>query len=180
MTREEAIKIVRNIYQTDTEKEALATLIPELAESEDERMIEELQGFLESYGADYFGTDEWQQFDDWLEKQKERKPDIELIQRSWYMEGYHDREFGKEPKWILKTGEGGPKHELNPRYGQSLAKQQPTEEQMHNLNEAIKGFRMDGCERIADSLHSLYIFLKSLKNRGNFPKSNIDSPKTLT
>jgi len=38
MTREEAIKIVRNIYQTDTEKEALATLIPELHESEDERI----------------------------------------------------------------------------------------------------------------------------------------------
>ena len=36
MKREEAIKIVRNIYQTDAEKEALATLIPELAESEDE------------------------------------------------------------------------------------------------------------------------------------------------
>ena len=39
--------------------------------------------------------------------------------------------------------------------------QQPTEQQMHDLNEAIKGFRMDGCERMADSLHSLYIFLKS-------------------
>lgn len=41
MTREEAIKIVRkmlrNIYQTDAEKKALAVLIPELAESEDER-----------------------------------------------------------------------------------------------------------------------------------------------
>jgi hypothetical protein len=30
MTREEAIKVVRNIYQTDAEKEALETLIPEL------------------------------------------------------------------------------------------------------------------------------------------------------
>ena len=38
MTREEAIKVVRNIYQTDTEKEALETLIPELAESEDEKI----------------------------------------------------------------------------------------------------------------------------------------------
>lgn len=38
MTREEAIKVVRNIYQTDAEKEALETLIPELRESEDERI----------------------------------------------------------------------------------------------------------------------------------------------
>lgn len=56
--------------------------------------------------------------------QKEQKLNIELIQRSWYMEGYHDREFGKEPKWIVKTEEGGPKHELNPRYGQPLADEQ--------------------------------------------------------
>lgn len=39
MTKEEAIKIVRNIYQTDVEKKALETLIPELAESEDERVV---------------------------------------------------------------------------------------------------------------------------------------------
>ena len=38
---------------------------------------------------------------------------------------------------------------------------QVTEEQLHNLNEAIKGLRMDGCERIADSLHSLYDILKT-------------------
>ena len=56
--------------------------------------------------------------------QKEHKPDIELIQRSWYMEGYHDGEFGKEPRWIIKTGEGGPKYELNPRYGQPLVDEQ--------------------------------------------------------
>lgn len=38
MTREEAINTVRNIYQTDKEKEALEILIPEFAESEDERI----------------------------------------------------------------------------------------------------------------------------------------------
>lgn len=55
-------------------REVLETLIPELAESEDEKMINELQGFLDSFGADYFGTGEWQKFHDWLEKQKEQKP----------------------------------------------------------------------------------------------------------
>ena len=46
MTREEAIKIVRNIYQTDTEKEALGILIPELRESDDERIRKEIRNFL--------------------------------------------------------------------------------------------------------------------------------------
>lgn len=52
----------------------LEALAPELTMSEDEMMIYELQGFLSSYGSDYFGTGEWQKFDDWLEKQKEQKP----------------------------------------------------------------------------------------------------------
>ncbi len=60
------------------------------------------------------------------EKQKEQKPNIELIQRSWYMEGYHDGKFSMEPKWIIKTGEGGPRYYENPNYGKPL-KQKPTE-----------------------------------------------------
>lgn len=44
---------------------------PELKESGDKWFIKELQGFLDSYGADYFGTGEWQKFHVWLENQKE-------------------------------------------------------------------------------------------------------------
>lgn len=76
MTREEAINIVRNIYQTDAEKEALGTLIPELreSESEDERIRRTL--------VEYFGPEVQldlvrgvpiQKIRDWLEKQKEQK-----------------------------------------------------------------------------------------------------------
>ena len=61
-----------------------------------------------------------------LVKRKEQKPNIELIQKSWYMEGYHDCEFGYEPKWIIKTGEGGPRYEENPKYGQ-IIEQKPVE-----------------------------------------------------
>ena len=43
----------------------------QLAESEDERMINELKGFLDCFGADYFGTGQWQRFHTWLEKQRE-------------------------------------------------------------------------------------------------------------
>ena len=60
------------------------------------------------------------------EKQKEQKSNIELIQKSWYMEGYHDKEFNCEPKWIIKTGEGGPRYEENPKYGQ-IIEQKPVE-----------------------------------------------------
>ena len=52
----------------------LEALAPELTMSEDEMMIYELQGFLSSFGSDYFGSGEWQKFDNWLEKQKEQKP----------------------------------------------------------------------------------------------------------
>lgn len=57
---------------------------------------------------------------------KEQKPNIELIQKSWYMEGYHDCEFGYEPRWIIKTGEGGPRYEENPKYRQ-IMEQKPAE-----------------------------------------------------
>jgi len=43
-----------------------------------------------------------------------------LIQKSWYLEGYHDAKFKIEPRWTIKTGEGGPKYESNPLYGKPL------------------------------------------------------------
>jgi hypothetical protein len=77
MTRKEAINTVRNIYQTDKEKEALEILIPELAESEDERIRKELIGYL-THRAEVTGfIDEDKDCKRWiayLEKQKEQKP----------------------------------------------------------------------------------------------------------
>lgn len=76
MTREEAINTVRNIYQTDKEKEALATLIPELAESEDERirkrLIEYFEGFRMGNAEVKWEGLNVQEVLVWLEKQKER------------------------------------------------------------------------------------------------------------
>lgn len=63
---------------------------------------------------------------DLKENREEKKPNIELIQKSWYMEGYHDRSNNKESKWIIKTGEGGPRYEENPKYGQ-IIEQKPAE-----------------------------------------------------
>ena len=69
MTREEAIKVVRNIYQTDAEKEALETLIPELKESEDERIIKTLQEYVKSRNWNLGGPTQDEVLA-WLEKQK--------------------------------------------------------------------------------------------------------------
>lgn len=79
MTREEAINIVRNIYQTDAEKEALQALIPELAESEDERirktLINIVKGACNKYGIKYKGDEITEEkILAYLEKQKEQKP----------------------------------------------------------------------------------------------------------
>ena len=107
--------ILQDVYSGEKQKESLGDFIGDFPYSTQK----------EQKAADAKAFEKW--IDDWLEKQKEHKPNIELIQRSWYMEGYHDGEFGKEPKWIIKTGEGGPKYELNPRYGQPLAEQKPAE-----------------------------------------------------
>ncbi len=123
----EALNDMRAIYPNlkGDAKLAVEHAFPELYESEDERIRKWLVDYFKSVGKSWIHRDiSPEQIIAYLEKQKEQKPNIELIQRSWYMEGYHDREFGKEPKWIIKTGEGGPRHEPNPRYGQPLAKEQ--------------------------------------------------------
>ena len=87
------------------------------------------------------------------EKQQELKPNIEHIQQSWYMEGYKDHEHNREPMWIVKTGEGGPKYEFNLRYGQMLTEQKPAEKQdyseLNDLERAIlRGFLCAGVENV--------------------------------
>ena len=80
MSREEAIDIVRSIYRTDKEKEAFATLVPELAESEDEKMIKAIEHILyENYSdAAVIEGVEIAEIVTWLEKQKEQRPiDVE-------------------------------------------------------------------------------------------------------
>ena len=77
MTREEAISIVRNIYQTDSEKEALGTLIPELKESEDERIRNEILVYI---GAKKdIGLETHNRWCSYLEKQKEEIPYTDFV-----------------------------------------------------------------------------------------------------
>ena len=79
MNREEAINIVRNIYQTDKEKEALAMLVPELAGSDEERIRKGLIEALKTsktVGELKFVLPEptREECIDYLEKLKEQKP----------------------------------------------------------------------------------------------------------
>lgn len=124
MTREEAIKRIKSRYDKwaldDKDLEAIQCTFPELHESEDER----IRKFLIDILSSGVWRTEWP-FSPvdcvaYLEKQKEQNPNIELIQRSWYMEGYHDREFGMEPKWTVKAEKGGPRFYENPNYGKPL------------------------------------------------------------
>jgi hypothetical protein len=77
MTREEAIEMVRKSWPISRNKDlrkALETLIPELAESEDERIrkaLIELVGLVPDY---MFGEIKPNKFIAYLEKQKEQKP----------------------------------------------------------------------------------------------------------
>lgn len=151
----------------------LKSIFPQLRESEDERIRKELVNFLQSPFINENLTDEkvapWiaylekqknafengRQFGimqeqarqelEWTdEKQKEQKPNIELIQKSWYMEGYKDHEHNREPMWIVKTGEGGPKYEPNLRYGQMLAQEQKpawNEEDEEHLDSIIESYK---------------------------------------
>lgn len=81
MTRKEAINTVRNIYQTDKEKEALEILIPELAESEDERIRKNLiELLLDTPAQDIISHNlELSKVLAYLEKQKEQKPAVEQL-----------------------------------------------------------------------------------------------------
>ena len=122
----------------------LERYLDKYTESEDERIRKAIIELLKEVEEDetYTGRQHIPEMLAYLEKQKEQKPNIELIQRSWYMEGYHDREFGKEPMWIIKTEEGGPKHELNPKYGQPLADEQMPAECI-NIEELAKHIKAE-------------------------------------
>jgi len=129
MTTEEKVKAYNEALElakfyhgncpSESERKKLEKMFPELRESEDERIrkgiIENLIDLKYPKGGEEFRTKALA----YLEKQKEQ-PNIELIQRSWYLEGYHDREFLKEPMWCVKAEAGGPKFYKNPNYGKKL------------------------------------------------------------
>ena len=110
----------------------LESIFPELAESEDERIRKTLldeMAFLNEKGQTKLLGLDINDIIAYLEKQKEQF-NLELIQRSWYMDGYIDGEFKREPRWNLKACKGGPKYEENEKYGQPLEQKELSDEDL--------------------------------------------------
>lgn len=167
MTQEEKAKAYDNIIQRVTElyetrtvlsMEQMEHLFPELRESENERIRKDIIKCVKEQirQGNYLNINGNKALA-YLEKQKEQNSDIELIQRSWYLEGYQDRKYGKEPMWIINTGEDGPKYELNPKYGKKLVKD-VVKDVTKNKESATKFLKsagiMDDNGELAEMYHS--------------------------
>ena len=162
---DEALKTAKRIISKNcskVEKLCLKCIFPELAESEDEKMINELQGFLDSFGADYFGTGEWQKFHDWLEKQKEQKPVDLVAELKLHLANTPKEQLEKEWKELEPYGNIGPTvHEF--LYGEQPAEW--SEEDEKNLNLCIEF--VESCEIDYDAKPHYSTWLKSLPERFN-------------
>lgn len=97
MTREEAIKIVREnmhlSYDEGNIFEALETLVPELHESKDEKIRKAL---IQEFKKKVQKSFEWKDgipnnaVLDWLEKQKEQKPEVECDNETEVQKAYRE------------------------------------------------------------------------------------------
>ena len=186
MTREEAIERIKYsigkqawaLDENDTE--ALYEVIPELRESEDEKVRKEIIGYLESKVATAEET-ELLYFKRWiayLEKQKEQKP------AKW---SKNDTVFFNEITDFFENKTGRLQHDLDmyAHWLKSLPQRfnfQPKPEWSEEWDEfdedclkrAIWYVENPAPSVVKDT--NLVLWLKSLKNRGNFLKSNTNSP----
>ena len=106
MTREDAIKIVQSAtVWTDEERDALAMLIPELAESEDERIRKQLIDAIKigrSNGGISFTEEAASRYIAWLKKHSEEE--IQKIRKEEYTNGFNDAAgFGKQKDLTTET-----------------------------------------------------------------------------
>ena len=191
MTREEAIKIVQSAtVWTDEERDALAMLIPELAESEDERIRKELVAFFKAMHDSPWHEEYWHDLEidrilAYLEKQKDEEGYEEIPVESTleYKLGFKagkDSEKQKEHKpaeWsdtkelVFKDicnhleveGYSGWVVLLNAlRNGEFQPKQEWSEEDEENLEKVI-WYIEKGCKLIFQKPDKLISWLKSLR-----------------
>ena len=209
MTREEAIKELRGFIGQLTEgcQEAIKVLIPELAESEDERIRKMLIARVRTAEDLNEELREW--IISYLEKQKERKPELPKPHKGDDTNPY-DMSVSEAQEYAINRGFGIPFNDgevyVDERYitqtiGNILRwadehpkEQKPAEwseedERRYNqvvyLIEQYGGFQSEslyyqdktivegGPKYILKS--EVLDWFKSLKNRGNFPKSNTNS-----
>ena len=168
MTREEAIELVKEAMPTlwKTTKDAIQTLIPELAESEDERIERAIIDTLRRCNkGEKFLNDNWAlTIDDvhtYLEKQKEQKP------TEWSEED--ENRFRNLIYLVLDSDEGkGTKDgfiKFIQRLKSSLRPQphwKPSDEQMGSLRLAIDSAKKAQMNATADTLNEIYEQIKKL------------------
>lgn len=152
MTREEAIKIVRNIYQTDAEKEALGTLIPELRESEDERIYNEIMEFFKKNEKRCIVDNSYTRWISWLEKQKDANKAIEAVDRidkyiDEHLANAHDMKDSNPDKKYYRGWDdalGKMSGILQDVYSGEKQKEQKKEELVYRLNGLMQDYIKEG------------------------------------
>ena len=169
----EALELARKMHtgegvDTDGSMDIYEIMFPELRESEDERIRRWIKTFIEVrlLNAGEFEP-QYRDALDWLEEQKEQKPNIELIQRSWYMEGYQDREHGMEPMYLIEHL----KYKVNPNYGKPL--EEPVCEE---LKDAAKKYAVE--TNPSTNLPCVFCLRDSFKAGANWQKEQNDIKAT--
>ena len=100
MTREEAIQIIRETYHTDEEMKALESLIPELRESEDERIRKAIVATIEQCPEDFLNPKNRDKMLAYLERQKEQPISAEEVLARAGLKPYKDGN-----QWCILAGD---------------------------------------------------------------------------
>ena len=165
MTREEAIEVYNGLINVKI-REAFEFFAPELAESEDERTRKHIIEILESLSPCHWNGNEKSKCIAYLEKQKEQKHEPCDLQKA-FEDGQESIVTEPEKYGLQKPAEWS----------------EEDENMMNNIIRVLSTFvGTVECESnpSLSSSYPTYLreidWLKSLKNRGNFPKSNTNSP----
>ena len=184
MTREEAMEIVKKLYNDSLLKkdnEAMLTLIPELAENDEERMckaaLEGIEYLERKLGWDFIGDTDILDVKEYLERQKDQKP-VHTAKEAW-----------KEMRLEVYAQASGNRHEPNysddstkmfslcdideiiEKISDSTVWSQPaewSEEDKKSLDWIIKHFSQS-----EELYHDLIERLKSFRLRSNWKPSQV-------
>ena len=188
MTREEAIKELRGFIGQLTEgcQEAIKVLIPELRESEDEkirkRLVEYFKGFYDRFSSRNNVNVHWEGLEvkkviAYLEKQKTSEESIRYVKENHSPDEVSDFQAAMNIA-VAKAYDKGVQDTFEKQKEQKPVEWSDEDEKILNL--AIEWAEtMSGQFSFVDmnptDFRKIIAWLKSLKNSGNFPKSNTNS-----
>ena len=176
MTKETAMKILKELHDKSlySERTALETIVPELKESEDERIRKDLLAFIKApYVYDFIVHDRVDPWISWLEKQGEQKPvdiNTSLINKmvndyentDEYIEGDYK---GKPVNCMVRAYRQGIKDILSISKGNHI-KHTWSENDENMANDIIEGcLSSEKAYYIAHTSEEIADWLKSIKDR---------------